>query len=148
MSLSLQVGRKVGRPAKRSASSVDPAAVFLPPLNDFQLDVIAVLLLDSVMCVIIMFFSLPTFLVYWLIVAAPIRTSCRWLPDLADCNRTYYAEMGESYRLLVTWPKSNHLPFVCYLTFTSVTHDPAEILQVSRLRLIPSTSAPPDTKCL
>jgi hypothetical protein len=61
------------------------------------------------------------------------------LSDSADCNRTYYAEMGESYRLLVTWPKSNHLPFVCYLTFTSVTHDPAEILQVSRLRLIPST---------
>jgi hypothetical protein len=80
------------------------------------------------------FFSLCLFfLVDRLIVAARIRTSSA-PPDLADCNRTYYAEMGESYRLLVTWPKSNHLPFVCYLTFTSVTHDPAEILQVSRLR--------------
>ncbi len=52
-----------------------------------------------------------------------------------DCNRTYYAGMGESYRLLVTWPKSNHSPFVCYLTFTSVNHDPAEILQVRFFRL-------------
>lgn len=48
----------------------------------------------------------------------------------ADCNRTYYAGLGENYRLLVGWPKPGQMPFTCYLTFTSATHDPAELLQV------------------
>ena len=48
-----------------------------------------------------------------------------------DCNRTYYAAMGENYRLMVTWPKMNQMPFICYLTFASATHDPTELLQVT-----------------
>ena len=50
---------------------------------------------------------------------------------MIDCNRTYYAASGESYRLLVNWPKPTQLPFLCYLTFSSATHDPSELLQVS-----------------
>jgi hypothetical protein len=54
--------------------------------------------------------------------------------DIADCNRTYYAGTGESYRLLVAWPKLNQMPFLCYLTFTTATpQDPSQLLQVIHL---------------
>lgn len=54
--------------------------------------------------------------------------------DIADCNRTYYAGTGESYRLLVAWPKLNQMPFLCYLTFTTATpQDPSQLLQVIQL---------------
>ncbi|XP_032786761.2 uncharacterized protein LOC116924339 isoform X1 [Daphnia magna] len=46
------------------------------------------------------------------------------------CNRTYYAGIGESYRLLVAWPKLNQMPFLCYLTFMSATQEPPQLLQV------------------
>lgn len=61
---------------------------------------------------------------------------------LKDCNRTYYAAVGESYRLLVNWPKPSQMPFLCYLTFSSATHDPADLLQVRLPQLMIIIAAP------
>ncbi|KAL1128871.1 hypothetical protein AAG570_013405 [Ranatra chinensis] len=46
------------------------------------------------------------------------------------CNRTYYGDVGRTYRLTVGKPREDRLPFLCHLTFTANGHTNGDLIQL------------------
>ncbi|CAB4054339.1 unnamed protein product [Lepeophtheirus salmonis] len=46
------------------------------------------------------------------------------------CNRTYYGEVGRSYRLSIPRPRANKLPFICDLHFVAKHDDFGDLIQI------------------
>lgn len=50
----------------------------------------------------------------------------------AECNRTYYGNLGITYNLELHRPKEDRIPYICELTFTAAGGVHGDLIQVSR----------------
>lgn len=50
----------------------------------------------------------------------------------AECNRTYYGNVGLTYDLELHRPKEDKIPYVCVLKFTAAGGQQGDIVQVGK----------------
>ena len=49
---------------------------------------------------------------------------------ISECNRTYYGEVGKTYRLTIPRPRADKLPFVCSLNLVANQYEMGDFVQV------------------
>ena len=59
-----------------------------------------------------------------------LLSSLSLAPSVSECNRTYYGEVGKTYRLTIPRPRADKLPFVCSLNLVANQYEMGDFVQV------------------